>query len=306
MGGRTTTRTGTRYGCFLPDLTGLARGPSAANLPPDYIRIPARTGQALVIARYPHARHNQGHATAQFLREPGACRFAERRRDEAFIAARLADATSRLVPVWRSQSLVIEQPGPQAAFLSVAECNGVEGDAIPRRVERLQPFRPRRVASRGAVLPDLLGSRGKFVDLRAVGALIERQEGGMLAYARALIHWHARTRFCSVCGSPAEHRRRHVRKCTNPSCGAEHFPRTDPAVIMLVHDGDRCLLAATCAGRRMTSTLAGFVEPGESLEDAVRARGLRGGRDRGRLRYLLVASRGRSRRASWSARSPKR
>jgi NAD+ diphosphatase len=83
--------------------------------------------------------------------------------------------------------------------------------------------------------------------------------------------WHARHRFCGVCGAPTESvEAGHVRRCTSPACGASHFPRTDPAVIMLVHDGDRALL-----GRQkiwppgMYSTLAGFVEPGESLEETV-------------------------------------
>jgi NAD+ diphosphatase len=94
----------------------------------------------------------------------------------------------------------------------------------------------------------------------------------MLAYARGLMHWHARHRFCGVCGSPTESAEAgHVRRCTNPACAAMHFPRTDPAVIVLVTDGSRALL-----GRQkswppgMHSVLAGFVEPGESLEDTVR------------------------------------
>jgi len=84
-------------------------------------------------------------------------------------------------------------------------------------------------------------------------------------------HWHSRHRFCGVCGAPTVAQTAgHTRLCTNPDCATVHFPRTDPATIMLVTDGDRCLL-----GRQkvwipgMYSTLAGFVEPGESLEQAV-------------------------------------
>jgi NAD+ diphosphatase len=199
-------------------------------------------------------------------------RFAERRRDEAWIAERLADPNTRLLPVWRSQSLVIEQPAPQAAFLSVTECNGVECTRIfLGEWNGAAHFALDLSHLEEPALPDLLGARGKFVDLRTVGALMDRQEGGMLAYARALSHWHGRTRFCSLCGSPtASIAGGHVRKCTNEACSAEHFPRTDPAVIMLVHDGDRCLLGHHVRWTiPMYSTLAGFVEPGESLEDAV-------------------------------------
>ena len=118
------------------------------------------------------------------------------------------------------------------------------------------------------------GSPGaaQFIELRNVGPLIDRNEGGALAYARGMTHWHATHRFCGVCGAPTESREGgHIRVCTNPDCERHHFPRTDPAVIMLVAKGERCLLgrkAEWAPGRY--STLAGFVEPGESLEDAVR------------------------------------
>jgi NAD+ diphosphatase len=83
--------------------------------------------------------------------------------------------------------------------------------------------------------------------------------------------WHARHRFCGVCGAPTESvDAGHRRRCTRPDCAADHFPRTDPAIIVLVHAGDRCLLGRQA---RWTpgqySTIAGFVEPGEALEDAV-------------------------------------
>ena len=121
-----------------------------------------------------------------------------------------------------------------------------------------------------ATHPGLAG-RGSFADLRSFGPLLGHDEGNILAYARGLTWWHSRHRFCGVCGHPTVSAEAgHVRRCTNPDCATPHFPRTDPAVIMLVHDGDRCLL-----GRQprfppgMYSTLAGFVEPGESLEEAV-------------------------------------
>ena len=99
----------------------------------------------------------------------------------------------------------------------------------------------------------------------------------MLAYARAMIAWHKRHRFCAICGSPTESQRAgHLRRCTDPECNAESFPRTDPVVIMLVtrqpagDQPDRCLLGRhSRLPRGAYSLLAGFVEPGESLEDAV-------------------------------------
>jgi NAD+ diphosphatase len=108
-----------------------------------------------------------------------------------------------------------------------------------------------------------------FVELR--GLKLDHDRGAILAYARGMLHWHRQHRFCGICGSPTiSAEAGHVRHCTNHDCGAHHFPRTDPAVIMLVHDGDRCLLGRQAKWPKgRFSTLAGFVEPGESLEDAV-------------------------------------
>ena len=111
----------------------------------------------------------------------------------------------------------------------------------------------------------------RFADLRHVAAQPARPEGALLALARAIMFWHSRHRFCGLCGSATRSEEAgHVRRCTNPGCNTMHFPRTDPAVIMLVTDGERALMGRSKNFvRGMYSTLAGFVEPGESLEDAV-------------------------------------
>jgi NAD+ diphosphatase len=119
-----------------------------------------------------------------------------------------------------------------------------------------------------AVGPLPLGSFG--ATLRDVGGRLGDRDAGLVVHTIGLALWHERHPRCAVCGEPTEIALAgHIRRC--PACGAEHFPRTDPAVIMLVHDGgDRCLLGRQASwppGRY--STLAGFVEPGESLEMAV-------------------------------------
>lgn len=110
------------------------------------------------------------------------------------------------------------------------------------------------------------------LDLRRAGLALPAFEAGLFAYARGLAHWQSRSRWCGACGRKLTlewggHRAR----CSNPSCLIEHYPRTDPAIIVIVIWRDACLLgrqASWPAGRY--STLAGFVEPGETLEDAVR------------------------------------
>jgi NAD+ diphosphatase len=122
-----------------------------------------------------------------------------------------------------------------------------------------------------------LSSGGAFLELPKIASLLTAEDAALLAYARGIVGWHRRSRFCGSCGSPTvSDQAGHVRRCADPRCAAETYPRTDPAVIMLVErpamDGAprRCLLGRH--GRlppRAYSTLAGFVEPGESLEEAV-------------------------------------
>jgi NAD+ diphosphatase len=110
----------------------------------------------------------------------------------------------------------------------------------------------------------------QLVNLREVGLLLPPDEASLAAYALAYAYWHARHKFCGVCGAALETLDAGHRKLCS-ACDAEHFPRTDPAIIVLVTHGDHALLARNHKyppGR--WSTLAGFVEPGESLEAAVR------------------------------------
>jgi NAD+ diphosphatase len=116
---------------------------------------------------------------------------------------------------------------------------------------------------------------GRFAEVRTVGALLSAREAGWCAYARALAFWHSRHRYCGVCGgATVSVQGGHIRRCQ--ICDAQHFPRSDPAVIVLVTHrhpefGERCLLGrSTRFPAGLYSTLAGFVEPGESLEETVR------------------------------------
>jgi NAD+ diphosphatase len=210
-----------------------------------------------------------------FYSGAGLDRADHLRSDESWITARLADPATRFVVVWRSRSLVAPGDAPRAVWLDVARAGGLveRADTLAfLGLNRTRAYFALDVS--GLEAPErepALRGLGAFQDLRAVGPLLDRSHGAVLAYARGLMHWHRRHRFCGVCGQPTEAQRTgHQRVCSDPRCGSQHFPRTDPAVIMLVHDGARCVL-----GRQkiwppgMHSTLAGFVEPGETLEEAV-------------------------------------
>jgi len=202
----------------------------------------------------------------------GFDRAAALRRDRAWVDERLRDPSTRFAPVWELKNLFVVDGGPRVRWLGAEEAApllgagtavflGMHGGAAHFALE-VGHGDPADVAA-------LAGA--EFEELRRHGAVLDARDAGMLALARGMMHWHARHRFCGVCGEPTEARDAgHVRACTSPACGALHFPRTDPAVIMLVTHDSRALLGRQAAwdpGRY--ATLAGFVEPGESLEDAV-------------------------------------
>jgi NAD+ diphosphatase len=184
-------------------------------------------------------------------------RAGMRRRDSEWLCARLADPATRIVAASASGVLVAGD-GPRV----------LGADELPDGVETVLlgvdgDGRAVFAADPGEDLP------GERRGLRDLAPLVSQAEGGLLAHAVAMLNWHRRHRFCANCGAPTEPREAgHIRSC--PVCGAEHHPRTDPVVIMLVADGGRAMLgrqASWPAGRY--SALAGFVEPGESLEEAV-------------------------------------
>jgi NAD+ diphosphatase len=188
-------------------------------------------------------------------------RAGARRTDERWVEELLRDPASRAIGVTADGVLVEEGDGePRLARLPLPGgyepfLLGIEEDGSALfAVDMASADPPPGTAS---------------VGLRDAGALLSHGEDGLIAQATGLVNWHRRHPHCSVCGSPTEvGEAGYVRRC--PSCGAIHHPRTDPVVIMLVTDGDRALLGRQARwppGRY--SALAGFVEPGESLEEAV-------------------------------------
>lgn len=203
-------------------------------------------------------------------------RAEDRRRDPDWVAAARNDGNSRFVPVWRAKNLLEDGDPPRPALLTADQAEALRLPESEIIFLGLVGNAPHFALDLSAIeTPDhqpALAGRGHFTDLRNVGPLLGREEGTLLAYARGMAYWASRHRFCGACGTPTESSDGgHLRRCPDPGCGAAHFPRTDPAIIVLVHDGGaRCVLGRQAIWPPgMHSTLAGFVEPGESLEDAV-------------------------------------
>ena len=196
------------------------------------------------------------------------------RRDEEWIEAQAQDPKSQFLPFSNLNVLLGDDPGPTLGWLSL---DGIPSDGTTSTPTMLgmmdgaTHFAIEVNEDAAAFIEDWTGMR--FEDCRAAGETLPGPEGGIVAQARAQLDWHRRHRFCSVCGKPSEKRRGgQMRFC--PACKAQHFPRTDPVVITVVEDkdGDRCLLGQS-RGRlqrmRMYSALAGFMDQGEAIEEAV-------------------------------------
>jgi NAD+ diphosphatase len=200
-------------------------------------------------------------------------RHSEQRDDVAWIAERRSSVSARFVVMRRDGRALVDAAGRALRGLQRDELAALLGDAEPTAylgsdtsdwfVVHPEDDAADRVA---------IEVGGSFLDLRSAGVALAESEAGLFAYARALANWQRRMRHCSLCAAPLRFEAAgHRARCTNPECASEHFPHTDPAIIVIVTHGDRCLLGRGAAWpERRYSTLAGFVEPGETLEDAVR------------------------------------
>lgn len=198
----------------------------------------------------------------------------QRRSDERaspdWAATARSDPNTRVLLARGTSFWVRDEPRPEIQFLAPDE---PPLPSLPdHQLVLLGWFRDRRCLL--AELPPELPfepSEGRFEELRPLLAQLREDEGRLLSYARALLVWRARHRHCGVCGAATTVQSAgHLMVCTSPTCGAEFFPRIDPAIIVLVTAGSRALLGRQHSwppGRY--SALAGFVEPGETLEEAV-------------------------------------
>ncbi len=210
-------------------------------------------------------------------------RAAHLRKDDARIAGLLA--SGHVLPVWRGKPLTdgkerlgwVASGSPVLAQAGTTVFLGLDG-ATPRFAADISDWSPEAGAEaveagffdaseqRHPALPETM----VFAELRGIMTALGASEGELAATAKALLHWHRSHAFCAVCGSASVPAMAGWQR-TCPSCGAHHFPRTDPVVIMLVTHGDRLLLGRSPGWPEgMYSCLAGFVEPGETIEAAVR------------------------------------
>lgn len=186
----------------------------------------------------------------------------QRRADPAWLAAQRALASARFLPFWQNRPLVIAE---RAGFLPwdaawqdhVCIFLGLDNDVPLFALDMPGDAEP-------------VMAHGSFPEMRPAAFFLPGRDTAIAGQAKALLDWHKRHGFCANCGAPTQIRDGGWRRAC-PQCNAEHFPRTDPVVIMLPILGDHCLVGRnTRFPPQLYSAFAGFVEPGETMEEAVR------------------------------------
>lgn len=206
-----------------------------------------------------------------FFAGPYLERQAEAREDPGWLTTVRADPATLYLVGRGTTHLVHGEPQPRIAFLSGEH-------PLLRDVDERCCVLLGKLQDRWVVLVELalegsaeLAPGTTFQELRPLAPSLPGDEAGLLGLARALVIWRSRQRHCGACGAPTVPvRAGHCMRCSREGCAQEFFPRIDPAIIVLVTDGEHALLGRQPSwppGRY--STIAGFVEPGESLEDAV-------------------------------------
>ena len=205
-------------------------------------------------------------------------RASERRTDAAWVEAKRRDPTSLILPMWRLQPFLIGGPKSNepaelglfrpGLFESLAAVDapcvflGLEGERALFAHDISAASDPENSGP--------LAGFGRFAEARGAAMALPMKDAAIMGQAKAMIDWHQRHGFCARCGAPTAIADAGYRRVCG-SCNAEHFPRTDPVVIMLAIHGDQCLVGR---GKQfpqgMYSALAGFIEPGETIEEAVR------------------------------------
>lgn len=202
-----------------------------------------------------------------FARSP-LDRAAHHRRDQAWLSQALNAPDTKIIPFHKARPFVVEEgKETQPGWLGAHARNAIGAEA---------PTLFLGLGEDGAAYFAIdvaderqLADIGRFDDLRALGPRLSRDDLAILGCAKCIFEWHARHGYCANCGAPSVvSEAGWKREC--PGCKAEHFPRVDPVVIMVPVFEGKCLLGRQRAWPRgMHSALAGFIEPGESIEEAV-------------------------------------
>ena len=201
-------------------------------------------------------------------------RASLKRKDEMWINDQFNNGSARIIPVSHSKILCTSIQNPKSIYLTKNDFHDVSNAreiSIFLGISDKKTYFAIDIESMksDSILNDK--NSGEFHDFKRVMPLLDFHDSALLAIARFMINWQSRNRYCGKCGTPTKSAEAgNLRTCENTNCGQNYFPSMDPAIIVLVSFDEYCLLGRQKIWPKgMYSTIAGFVEPGESIEDAV-------------------------------------
>jgi NAD+ diphosphatase len=201
-------------------------------------------------------------------------RASLKRKDEMWINDQFNNGSARIIPVSHSKILCTSIQNPKSIYLTNNDLHDVSNardETIFLGISDKKTYFAIDIESMksDSILSDK--NSGEFHDFKRVMPLLDFRDSVLLAIARFMINWQSRNRYCGKCGTPTKSAEAgNLRICENTNCGQNYFPSMDPAIIVLVSFDEYCLLGRQKIWPKgMYSTIAGFVEPGESIEDAV-------------------------------------
>ncbi|WP_147383175.1 NAD(+) diphosphatase [Pontibacter oryzae] len=197
-------------------------------------------------------------------------RYADLRPDAAYMDQLWKHKKARVLVVNNNLNLLLPTQD-EAAILSAVEAEALADHAQVRVYLGSEGKVPYFALGFSELSPVLVPEPYTFHDLRQTALHLPKEQSALLAYARGIVHWNICHAFCPDCGGPTHSTYAgHVRQCSHEACQKQHFPRTDTAVIVLISEGDACLLGRQQVWQPgMYAVIAGFLEPGETLEQAV-------------------------------------
>ena len=201
-------------------------------------------------------------------------RLAEKRNDENWIKENLENPETLFIPLWQEKNLINLSSDPQIGFLkNELLLKYLPADNRPTLIGELNGkiYFSLSLDNSDPDIEEAFSGFGSFVPIRKYAALLDKDEAALLSYAKALNNWQSRHLFCGKCGSKTQLAYTgHRMDCSNRDCSHQSFPRTDPAIITLIYRENKCLLVRQSKWPPgQYALVAGFVEPGESLESAV-------------------------------------
>jgi len=201
-------------------------------------------------------------------------RVSIKRNDEQWIESCLKEDSALLIPIFDSKILILKETDQSPVFVNPTEVVHIS-DLLKRTIllgqKHEKTYFALNVEEEETAVNLCKHKNAEFKDLRQVIPFVNAQDYQFLALARFMVYWNQKNQYCGICGIPTRSAEAgNLRICTKDECAEHHFPAMDPAVIVLVSNGDKCLLGSQPGWPKgMYSTIAGFVEPGESAEDAV-------------------------------------